>query len=136
MIVPRPAPGDHVRAFKVSKRRDEDISSVMMACRITVRDDVVTAARVAFGGMAGVPKRAGAVEQALIGAAVASGDAWRKAADAIAADFSPLDDHRASAAYRLTVARNLIVKALVEIAGAPTSVTRVAGFREVAHAAE
>jgi xanthine dehydrogenase small subunit len=136
VVVPRPGPNDHVRAFKVSKRRDEDISSVMMACRITVVDDVVTAARIAFGGMAGVPKRAVAVEQALIGLAASSGDSWRKAADAVPSDFSPLDDHRASAAYRLTVARNLVVKALVEVAGAPSTITRVAGFREMPHAAE
>jgi xanthine dehydrogenase small subunit len=136
VIIPKPGPDDHVRAFKVSKRRDEDISAVMMACRVTVVNDVVTAARIAFGGMAGVPKRAPSVEQALTGLSVGSGESWRKAADAVAADFSPLDDHRASAAYRLTVARNLVVKALVEIAGAPSSITRVAGFREVAHAAE
>jgi xanthine dehydrogenase small subunit len=136
LLVPRPGPADHVRAFKVTKRMDEDISSVMLACRITVEGDVVTDARLAFGGMAGIPKRAIAAERALIGAPAGNGAVWRAAGEALAQDFTPMDDHRASAAYRALVARNLLVKALAEIAGAPTAATRIAGFREVPDAAE
>ena len=134
--VKKPGPLDHVRAFKVSKRLDEDISSVMMACCITVQNDRIMAARIAFGGMAGTPKRATSAELALAGADVTDGTAWRRAGEAVEADFKPLDDHRASAAYRMQVAKNLVMKALAEIAGAPSSATRVAGQREIRHAAE
>ncbi len=133
--VPVPGSNDHVRVFKVSKRRDEDISSVLLACRITIQDEVVVAARIAFGGMAGIPKRAPHVEAALIGAPAGEGLSWRRAADELPRDLTPLDDHRASATYRAQVARNLIVKAMAEIAGAPSTATRVAGFREVLDAA-
>jgi xanthine dehydrogenase small subunit len=136
LIVPLPGKDDHVRAFKVSKRMDEDISSVMLACRITIADGTITAARLAFGGMAGIPKRAAAAEAALVGQPAGDGSVWRVAGEALSQDFQPLDDHRASAAYRMQVARNLVVKALAEIAGAPTSATRIAGFREARHAAE
>jgi xanthine dehydrogenase small subunit len=136
LIVPRPGPNDHIRVFKVTKRLDEDISSVMMACCITVENEIVTRARVAFGGMAGIPKRASAVESILMGSPASAGLAWREAADALPNDFSPLDDHRASSAYRKQVGKNLIIKAMAEIAGAPTSATRIAGLREVDHAAE
>nr|WP_256515435.1 xanthine dehydrogenase small subunit [Alsobacter ponti] len=136
VIVPKLGPNDRFRAFKVTKRFDEDISAVMMACRVTVEDDAVTAARVAFGGMAGVPKRAAHVEEALLGSSLGEGTSWRRAADAVSRDFTPLDDHRASAAYRSQVARNLVIKAMAEIAGAPSSATRIAGWREAADAAE
>ena len=134
--VRKPAPGDHVRAFKVSKRIDEDISSVMMACRVAVQNDRIVSARFAFGGMAGTPKRAASVELAVMGVDVTDGAAWRRAGDAVEADFKPMDDHRASAAYRMQVAKNLVMKALAEIAGAPSTATRVAGQRETLHAAE
>ena len=51
-------------------------------------------------------------------------------------DFEPLSDHRASSDYRMRVARNLVIKALAEIAGVPSSSTRIFGLREAAHAAE
>ncbi|MFO1149237.1 MAG: xanthine dehydrogenase small subunit [Alsobacter sp.] len=137
LIVPKLRPADHVRAFKVSKRMDEDISSVMLACRITVEQDVVTEARIAFGGMAGTPKRALEAERALIGNPAGDGSVWRASSEALARDFTPLDDHRASAGYRMQVAKNLIIKAMAEIGtGAPTSATRISGHREARHAAE
>jgi xanthine dehydrogenase small subunit len=114
----------HYRAFKVSKRIDEDISAVMMAIRLDLDGRRVSGARVAFGGMAGTPKRAGRVEEALIGASLDQPDDWGLAHAALAADFTPLTDQRASAAYRRTIAANLIEKALMEIAGvdAPTRI--------------
>lgn len=135
VVVRKPAPDDRIRVFKVSKRFDEDISSVLMACRVTVEGPRILSARVAFGGMAGTPRRAPAVEAAMVAASLADGTTWRRAGDAVAADFTPLDDHRASAAYRLQVARNLVVKAMAEIAGAPTSATRIVGLRETSPAA-
>jgi xanthine dehydrogenase small subunit len=123
--------GQHYRAFKVSKRLDEDISAVMMAARIDVAGSRVTGARIAFGGMAATPKRAANAERALVGASLDEPASWRKAFAALSADFEPLTDQRASAAYRMTVAANLIEKALVEISGA-TAPTRIGAL----HAAE
>ena len=127
---------DHIRIFKVTKRFDEDISAVMMAMRLTIRDGRIVTARVAFGGMAATPKRALSIEKALLESRIQEGSAWAAAAEALGQDFTPLDDHRASAAYRLQVGKNLVVKALAEIAGAPSSATRVIGHREATHAAE
>jgi xanthine dehydrogenase small subunit len=132
--VPRLGPADVFRCYKISKRFDQDISAVMAAIRLTLDGDRIVGARVAFGGMAGVPKRATAAEAVLAGARL--GDPALPAAvrAALARDFQPLDDMRASAAYRLDVAGSLVEKALIEAAGAPTSATRVFGHREHAHA--
>jgi len=132
----KPGPLDHIRLFKVTKRRDEDISSVMGAFRITVEDGVIKQARMAFGGMAGIPKRATAAELAVTGLPIKDITTWRAGAESLTHDFAPLSDHRASADYRMRVARNLVIKALAEIAGVPSSSTRVFGLREVSHAAE
>ena len=132
----KPGPNDHIRVFKVSKRRDEDISSVLGAFRITLEDGVITEARIAYGGMAGTPKRARAVERMIIGKPIADIATWRAGAEAMGQDFTPLSDHRASAEYRMRVARNLVIKALAEIAGVPSQSTRIAGYREATHAAE
>ena len=115
---PRLEAGQHYRAFKVSKRFDEDISAVMFAARIDVDGRRVAGARIAYGGMAGTPKRAASAERALIGASLDEPRSWRAAGAALAQDFTPLTDQRASAAYRMTVAANLIEKALMEISGA------------------
>ena len=132
----KPGPNDHIRLFKITKRRDEDISSVMGAFRITVEDGLVSQARIAFGGMAGIPKRASAAEAAIIGLPIKDISTWRAGAEGLTSDFAPLSDHRASADYRMRVARNLVIKALAEIAGVPSSSTRISGLREVSHAAE
>jgi xanthine dehydrogenase small subunit len=106
------------RAFKVSKRFDEDISAVMGAFKLTLSGRVVTAARIAYGGMAATPKRAALAERALIGANLDDPASWAGARAAISQDFTPLSDMRASAAYRREVAGNLLLRALMEIAGA------------------
>ena len=107
--VPRPAKDTIHAAYKISKRRDEDISSVCAAFNVTVEGGTITAARIAFGGMAATPKRAAHAEAALFGAA------WSEAALIAAAqrlgdDFSPLSDWRASSDYRLQVSKNLFRK--------------------------
>jgi xanthine dehydrogenase small subunit len=86
---------------------------VLGAFNVTVEEGTVTGARIAFGGMAAIPKRARAAEAALLGrpwteATVAAGAA------ALAEDFQPITDMRASAAYRLRVAQNLLHRAWVE----------------------
>jgi xanthine dehydrogenase small subunit len=128
---PRLSDGQHYRALKVSKRFDEDISAVMMAVRLDLEGRRIAGARVAFGGMAATPKRAASAEKALIGVSLDERPAWRAARAALSSDFTPLTDHRASAAYRMTVAANLVEKALIEIAGA-SAPTRIGAL----HAAE
>ena len=91
---------------------------------------------IGFGGMAGIPKRAKAIEEKLHGLVLADTGSWQAAADAVKEDFTPLTDLRASAVYRSRVAANLVVKALAEIAGLSTQVTRVVDHRTLAHAAE
>ena len=135
LTVPRLAPGEHLRAFKIAKRHDQDISSVMMALKVGIDGARIGSARIAFGGMAGIPKRAAGVEQALEGVALDDAGAIGRAVARLGEDFSPLDDHRASAAYRLRVAGNLVTKALAEIAAGDRSATRLAPLRGASHAA-
>jgi xanthine dehydrogenase small subunit len=128
---PRLKANQHYRSFKVSKRFDEDISAVMSAFRFTLDGRIVTEARIAYGGMAATPKRASHAETALIGANLDNPASWDAAIAAIGADYSPLTDMRATAAYRLRVAANLLLKALLEVAGG-ASTTRIGEL----HAAE
>jgi xanthine dehydrogenase small subunit len=114
---PRLAGHQRYRAFKVSKRLDEDISAVMLAARFDLDGRKITGARVACGGMAATPKRAAKAERALVGASLDEPATWRLAREAIDEDFAPLTDMRATAAYRKTVAANLLEKALMEISG-------------------
>ncbi|WP_269584674.1 xanthine dehydrogenase small subunit [Roseibium sp. Sym1] len=107
ILIPRPREGQLNAAYKISKRRDEDISSVAAGFSVTVAGGRITDCHLAFGGMAGTPKRAEKAEAAL------RGQPWNEAsfqaaARALGADFTPLSDWRASADYRLTVARNLL----------------------------
>lgn len=115
--MPKLSDGQIFRTYKISKRYDQDISSVIGAFRLTLQDGVVTAARIAFGGMAAVPKRAINCEAALTGKDW-SEDTVRQAAAAIGKDFSPIGDHRASADYRLRVSANLFVRLFRDIEGA------------------
>ena len=118
------APATHLRCYKISKRFDQDISAVMGAFNITVADDVIISARLAFGGMAATPKRATHAEAALQGAPFTEAS-FRAAAAHMADDFTPISDMRASAAYRLQVARNLVVKYGLDLTGAGS--VRLAG---------
>ena len=120
--VPRLGENEVYRAFKVSKRFDEDISAVMSAFKLTLDGRRIASARAAYGGMAATPKRALGAEKALVGASLDDPASWSAAREAISRDFSPLTDMRASAAYRSEVAANLLLRALMEIsgAGAPT----------------
>ena len=133
--VPKLAPKEHFRCYKISKRFDQDISAVMAAFKITLDGEKVASARIAFGGMAATPKRATGAEAALVGAGVRDADTWEAALLALESDFSPLTDQRAGADYRRKVARILLCKALMEIAGTPSRITRVSGVREDAYAA-
>jgi xanthine dehydrogenase small subunit len=133
--VPKLAAGEAFRCYKISKRFDQDISAVMGAFKLCLDGSRIGQARIAFGGMAATPKRALATEAALIGTDLADPGTAAAACAALAADFAPITDQRASAAYRLKVARALMRKALIEIGGAASNSTRVVGWREDAHAA-
>ncbi|SLN53673.1 4-hydroxybenzoyl-CoA reductase subunit gamma [Aquimixticola soesokkakensis] len=113
-----------LRVYKLSKRFDQDISAVCGAFNLTRDGDVITHARVAFGGMAATPKRATATEAALTGQPFTP-DTVNAACAALATDFSPLSDMRASAAYRELAAQNMLRRLLAETTGSATSVLEV-----------
>jgi xanthine dehydrogenase small subunit len=126
--IPRLDADEAYRAFKVSKRFDEDISAVMSAFKLTLDGRRVADARIAYGGMAATPKRALGAEQALVGASLDDPASWSAARQALSRDFAPLTDMRASAAYRSEVAANLLLRALMEISGS-TAPTRLGELR-------
>ncbi len=125
LLLPIPADGARLRCSKVSKRFDQDITAVLGCFDVEVRDGVVVSARLAYGGMAGVPKRAAHAEAALIGRAWTEATV-RDAMEALGADFTPLSDMRASAVYRMQVARNLLLRHFIETTqpGTPTRLER------------
>ena len=111
--VPLPSPTRHFRCYKVSKRHDSDISAICGGFGISIADGLISEARVAFGGMAATVRRASHAEQAL------QGHPWNEdtltpAMHALAQDYTPLSDMRASAAYRSRVAANLLRRFYLE----------------------
>ncbi|MGB0658753.1 MAG: xanthine dehydrogenase small subunit [Mangrovicoccus sp.] len=108
-----PRQPDRLRCYKLSKRFDQDISAVCGALSVTVEEGMVSTARIAFGGMAGIPKRASHAETALIGKAWTEAH-MRDAMAALAEDFTPLSDMRASSAYRLKTAQNMLLRYFYE----------------------
>ncbi|MGJ8571844.1 MAG: xanthine dehydrogenase small subunit [Hoeflea sp.] len=117
--------------YKISKRRDEDISALCGAFHVTTDDDgAVVSARIAFGGMAGTPKRASAAETALIGQPW-SWDTIQAARAALAEDYQPLSDWRASAEYRMLTAQNLMIRFFLETCGASARIERHPALAEV-----
>jgi xanthine dehydrogenase small subunit len=125
ITVPIGAGGLHA-AYKISKRRDEDISSLCVAFNVVVEDGVIRAARIAFGGMAATPKRAVGAEAALLGQPMTEGS-FVNAAKALQGDFKPLTDMRASAEYRMLAAQNLFRRFYLEQAGDGAEVRLVRG---------
>ena len=117
--VPRARAAQAVRVYKISKRFDCDISAVCAALAVDLDGERITAVRLAFGGLAGIVKRAALAEAAL------SSQEWSEATlqaaqAALAQDFKPLSDMRAGAAYRLQVAQNLLRRFWLETRpGAP-----------------
>ena len=110
LTMPRLWPGEVFFCDKVSKRRDQDISTVAAAYRLRLRDGKIEDVRTGFGGMATTPRRAPQVEAALL-----KGD-FDAAARAVAKDFRPIDDWRGTGAYRLQVAANLLRRLQLRLA--------------------
>ena len=115
MQVPLPTPAQRLRAYKISKRYDCDISALFAALALELDGGIVKSARFAFGGMAAVVKRARGAEAAV------TGQPWteatvRAAMAALDGDYTPLTDLRASADYRRQVARGLLKRLWLETA--------------------
>ncbi|GAL98924.1 xanthine dehydrogenase XdhA [Acetobacter tropicalis NRIC 0312] len=134
ILIPYPEPNLRYRAYKVSKRFDQDISAILGVFAFTMDGNgVITKARIAFGGMAATPKRASATEAALVG------KRWDEhaliaAREAIQVDFAPLSDMRGSEWYRRTVAANLLTRCFAETTKMPQQPeTRLAGWKEDVH---
>jgi xanthine dehydrogenase small subunit len=132
ITVPKPTHGAEFRAYKISKRFDQDISALCGAFLVELADGVVSRIRIAFGGMAGTPKRAAGAEAALLGKEWTLANVTAAMA-VLRGDFTPLSDWRASADYRLTVAANLLMKFFLETGGASADL-RLVGRGRVAHA--
>lgn len=116
VTVPKPVSGQHFRVWKVSKRYDQDISTVCGAFNLFMKDGKIASARIAFGGMAAIPRRVPVAENELY-QETPSQAVFEKAAAAIRGSFKPLDDWRGSAAYRTDVAGNLALRLWAELNG-------------------
>lgn len=115
-----------LRIYKVSKRLEDDISAVCAALHIEVQKGVVIHARVAFGGMAEVAKRAISCEAQLLG------QPWQtatieRACQALELDYTPISDFRASREYRMQVAKNLLRRCHIEMTS-PETLMRVTHY--------
>ncbi|KFE33671.1 xanthine dehydrogenase small subunit [Thioclava atlantica] len=115
VTLPKSAPA--LTCYKLSKRFDQDISAVCGALSIPREEGRIRAPRLAFGGMAGIPKRAAALEAALDGQPFTEA-AITAALPALEDDFTPLSDMRASARYRMEAAKAMLIRYLREAEGA------------------
>ena len=113
IILPTPPADQFFSIYKVSKRNEQDISAVCGAFALQIADGIISNARVCFGGMAEIPKRATSCEQVL------NGRSWSQttinaAMQAMLKDYTPLTDMRATAGYRMRVAQNLLQRFFLE----------------------
>ncbi|MER9402854.1 xanthine dehydrogenase small subunit [Mesorhizobium caraganae] len=124
--VPVPAKGTKFAVYKITKRRDEDITAALGAFFLDLaKDGTVADICIAYGGMAATPKRAFGVEKALLGKPWTEATVETAMAE-YAGDFTPLTDMRASAEYRALAAKNLLLRFFAETSGTrePTQVSR------------
>ncbi|MGA0569757.1 xanthine dehydrogenase small subunit [Variovorax sp. VNK109] len=114
--VPKPVKNEQLRAYKISKRYDDDISAVCLVVNLQVEAGTVRKASIGVGGVAATPVRATQAEAAL------TGQPWtvraaKVAAGALRTEFQPISDMRASAAYRSEVLGNLMQRFWLESQG-------------------
>ncbi len=107
---------NYFKAYKISRRFDDDISSVCASFNFLIKKNVILKAKIAYGGMSEIPKRATIIEKALINSKF-SEETFSKAINLIDSDFAPISDMRASKNYRIDVAKNLMMKFFYEING-------------------
>jgi xanthine dehydrogenase small subunit len=116
IVIPKPTSKEQLITHKISKRYEDDISAVCMAINITLSEDQPSSVRIALGGMSGIPQRALQLEKAFI-------QHWDQenlteyAYKALKKEFSPFNDVRASAEYRLKVSANLVKKSTLMMKG-------------------
>ena len=103
------------KAYKISKRFDDDISSICAAFNLEMINKKIKNIKIAYGGMASVPKRAVYCEKILLNSTITE-KIMEKAKKALEQDFKPISDMRASGKYRMMVAKNLLSKCFLEIA--------------------
>ena len=116
LVLPLAESGAELRSYKISKRFDQDISAACAAFMLRLDGDRVADIRIAYGGMAATICRAPHCEKAL------AGKPWTEksiaqAMEALATDFAPISDMRASAEYRLRVAQNFLRRLFLETQG-------------------
>ncbi len=125
IVVPKPAPSEQIKAYKISKRFDDDISAVCLVLKLDIADGTVQRASIGAGGVAATPVRAQQTEAAL------QGQPWteatvQQAIRVLQAEFSPISDMRASGDYRRTVLGNLLQRFWLESqGGAPASIAQL-----------
>lgn len=131
--IPKPSAGQVLKLYKISKRIDDDISAVLAAffieyeveqnveghteANIQSSERKITNVRLAFGGMAAIPKRASTAEAVLQGNSLTK-ESVVQVKSALTADFKPMSDVRASSKYRMSVSQNLIEKCYLELQSA------------------
>ena len=114
IFIPKAKNNQQLKVYKISKRFDDDISAVLAAFWVELENDKVKSIRIAFGGMAEIPKRAKNCEAALLSKTL-NQENIRLAQQALTNDFTPMSDVRASSNYRMKVAQNLIQKCYLEL---------------------
>ena len=118
IVVPHPQPGEWLGTYKVSKRKEDDISSVCMVLKLVQQDDHITQARIGVGGVAATPVRARQTEAVLQGRGF--NEATLDAAKAtLTHEFQPISDMRASADYRRLLLGQLLHRAWLQNRGHP-----------------
>ena len=116
IVVPHPTAHEQLHCYKVSKRKEDDISSVCLALNMQLQDGHVHEVRLGLGGVAATPVRAVRTEAVLRGQAF-SLDTLTQAQDSLAQEFSPISDMRASADYRRLLLRQLLKRAWLQQEG-------------------
>jgi xanthine dehydrogenase small subunit len=114
--VPRPVPGEFLRAYKISKRYDDDISAVCLVVNARIENGVVAQVGIGAGGVAATPVRAVQAE-AVLRNRPWTAQAAQHAAAALRGEFKPISDMRASSAYRAEVLGNLMQRFWLESQG-------------------
>ena len=107
-------PKNIFKAYKISKRFDDDISSVCASFNFEMINKKIKNVKIAYGGMSSVPKRAKWCEKVLLNTSITE-QIIEKAKKALEKDFKPISDMRASGKYRITVAKNLLKKCFLEV---------------------
>ncbi len=118
--VPNVQPNELLRAYKLSRRLEDDISAVCLAINVQVQGGLVTQVSIGAGGVAATPVRALQTERALLGRAWTQATVTQAMAT-LRGEFQPISDMRASAAYRSALLGNLMKRFWLESQGTPNT---------------